>query len=137
MQHEVHKIPVRCGIQQPALWLESRQSMPGTGHNLCQLRQRIHEVEDLHHSSAIEQPCSEILHHLWEIQEGGLQNSQECCKQRNDKLCKTVYLGYEENEQGLAEVAQDACYCNSHSGKIGESVPHKHVRRVPVEEQQS
>ena len=51
----------------------------------------------------------------------------ESCKLRGDKLCPTGYLGYEKDEQGLAEVAQNACHGNCHSSKVGKSVPYKYV----------
>ena len=47
MQRQVDQIPVWRCMQQASGRLKARQPMPGAGHNLEQLRQRVRKVQDL------------------------------------------------------------------------------------------
>jgi len=47
VQHEVDQVPVGGGVQQAAGGVKGGQAVARAGHDLGQLWQRVHEVEDL------------------------------------------------------------------------------------------
>lgn len=55
-------------------------------------------------------------------------------QQLGQRVQKVQDLGDEEEEQGLAEVAQDAHHGKGHTSKVTKGVPHEHPRGEPVEE---
>ena len=46
---------------------------------------------------------------------------------------KVEYLRNEEEEQGLAEEAEDARHGQSHTSEVAEGVPNEHLGGVPSE----
>lgn len=101
--------------------------MARAGNEVEELRHRVEEVQDLTEATTTTREIGQ----LWAWGQTVAPMKVNIIITITITIAKG-YLRDEEEEHGLAEVAQDADHGKGHAGKVAEGVAHEDARRVPV-----